>query len=301
MSFRLKTDEPVRRGLRRLAAKELEDARDQLRGAPRPSDEAIHEARKSLKKARAIVQVIDADAGRHLGGSRKAFRAVNRTLSRLRDADAMLGIFDRLRMRAPQLIGEQTFNRLRRRLAAGKRAALKKAERRHDWKHVDQQLRALRKSAERWRQAHSGFGALERGMRDAHRRGRKALARARERQRAEDFHEWRKAVKALWYQLRLLGGRSRRIGRDAAALHRAETLLGDEHNVVVLCGVLTRDRSVCRTAEDADRVRLAADRYQCEMRKRALQAARGVYAPTSGAYVRSIKREWKGSSRVSRA
>jgi CHAD domain-containing protein len=293
MAFRLKADEPVRRGLRRLAAKQLKDARDQLRGARRPSAQAIHEARKSLKKARAIVQVIDADAGRHLGGSRKALRAVNRTLSRLRDADAMLGIFERLKARTPQLIGEQTFTRVRRRLAAGKRAALEKAERRDDWKHMDRQLRALRKSAGCWRQAHSGFRALERGMREAHRRGRKALARARQRQHAEDFHEWRKAIKTLWYQLRLLGGRSRRIGRDAAALHRAEALLGDEHNVVVLCGVLASDRSVCRTADDADRVRLAGDRYQCEMRKRAVQAARGVYAPKSGAYVRTIKREWK--------
>jgi len=136
-------------------------------------------------------------------------------------------------------------------------------------------------------------------MRDAHRRGRKALARARKRQSAEDFHEWRKAMKALWYQLRLLGGTSRRIGRDTVALHRAEALLGDEHNVVVLCEALTGDSSVCRTAEDADRLRLAGDRYQCEMRKRALQAARGVYAPKSSAYVRSIKREWKG--RLSRA
>ena len=103
MAFRLKADKPVRRGLRRLAAKQFKDARDRLRGAGRPTDEAIHEARKSLKKARAIVQIIDADAGRHLGGTMKRLRAVNRTLSALRDADAILGIFDKLRTRTPQL------------------------------------------------------------------------------------------------------------------------------------------------------------------------------------------------------
>ena len=101
--------------------------------------------------------------------------------------------------------------------------------------------------------------------------------------------------------MRLLAGRSSRIGRDAAALHRAEAFLGDEHNVVVLCGVLTSDPSVCRTAEDVDRVRLAGARYQCEMRTRAVQAARGVYTPKSGVYVRRIKREWKGRGRLSRA
>ena len=37
------------------------------------------------------------------------------------------------------------------------------------------------------------------------------------------------------YELRLIDACSRTVHRDVAALHRAETLLGDDHNVVVLC------------------------------------------------------------------
>jgi CHAD domain-containing protein len=300
MSFRLRVGKPVRRGLRRLAAKELRSARDRLRRSTHPSDEAVHEARKSLKKARAIFQLVDADAGRRLGGSRKKLRVVNRALSGLRDADAMLEILEKLRARTPQLISEHTFARVRRRLAAEKRRAIEKAVHRDGWTHVDEDLRALGKSAARWRQAHGGFGALAPGIRRAHQAGRTWLARARKRQRASDFHEWRKAMKALWYHLRLLQGRSRRIDRDAARLHRAEAALGDDHNVVVLCEILTNDRSVCRTAADIDRVRLAGDRYQCEMRTRALKAVRGIYSRTSRTYLRGIRDDWKRSEQRTR-
>jgi hypothetical protein len=44
-----------------------------------------------LKKARAIIQVIEADDGGGLAKSAKRLRAVNRTLSELRDADAKPG------------------------------------------------------------------------------------------------------------------------------------------------------------------------------------------------------------------
>jgi CHAD domain-containing protein len=295
MAFRLKADEPAGRGLRRLARKELRRARNWLRRGSHPSEEAIHEARKSVKKVRAILQIVDADAGRRLGGCRKRLRSVNRMLSRVRDADAMLEILEKLRTRTPQLISEHTFARIRRRLAEEKQAAMESAGRDRAWKIVQGELRAVRKSAKRWRQAHRGLGAMAAGIHRAHRAGRKAQARARQRQRAADFHEWRKAMKALWYALRLLEGRSRRIDRDAAALHRAEVSLGDDHNVVVLCDVLSNDPSVCRTAADVDRVRLAGDGYQCEMRKRALRNVRGIYARTSRQYLRAIRQEWKRS------
>src|SRR5579872_2616133 len=297
MAFRLKARESVRHGVRRLAAKELRHAREQLGRARRPSNEGIHEARKSVKKARAILQVIEADDDRHLGDARKRLQSVNQVLSPLRDADAMLETLEKLRARAPRLLSEHTFARLRRRLATEKRTAMKTGLRADRLKKLDRDLRRLRKSAKQWRPHAGGFAAIAPGIRAAHKHGRKALRRAKRRQRAVDFHEWRKAVKALWYALRLLEGRSARIDRDIAALHRAETALGDDHNVVVLCEVLATDPSVCRTTGDVDRVRLAGDGYQCELRTQALKAARRIYAARPAAYVRRIEHEWQRSAK----
>jgi CHAD domain-containing protein len=96
MAFQLKTDRAVAREVRRLARKELESARKALMRAPRPADEAIHDARKSVKKVRAILHLVETDGGHGLSGSRKRLRAVSRTLSDLRDAKAMIDTFETL-------------------------------------------------------------------------------------------------------------------------------------------------------------------------------------------------------------
>jgi CHAD domain-containing protein len=295
MAFRLRPDESVTHGLRRLARKELERARGELRKTNPPRDEAIHEARKSVKKVRAILQLIEDDEGNGVGGSGKRLHSVNRTLSGLRDADVMIETFARLRTRHPRLFSEHTFARVHHDLAARKRDVTRTAGRNGDWTSVDRKLQTARRSAKRWKPTHKSSGALTRGIRAAHRRGRKAMMRAREQQQASDFHAWRKEIKALWYALRLIEHSDPGLRRDIRALNRGETLLGDEHNLVVLCEQLSRDSSVCRGPVDIDRLRLMADRDQCRLRKQALERVRQIYERGSGAYARAVVRAWKAS------
>ena len=292
MAFELRHDEATKPGLRRLATKQLRRARDELRRATPPNDEAIHEARKSLKKARAILELIDADAGHGMAGAAKSLRSVNRVLSRLRDADAMVEILAKLRRRNPRLFDEHTFARIRRHLASRKQAALTEATEEQAWRRVDRALRDLGRRAKRWRASHRGFRALAPGMRQAQRRGRRALVRAQKSGRAADFHEWRKALKALWYHLRLVEASAPAIRRDVQALHRAEAWLGDDHNLVVLCEELSKNASLCPDRILLDRVRLAADRFQCELRTRAVEAAQRIYRRTPRGYVRRVAQAW---------
>jgi CHAD domain-containing protein len=282
MAFRIRPNESVSQGLRRVVKKELSSARTELRKASPPPDDAIHEARKSIKKVRAVMELIAADDGHGLAGCRKRVRKVNRMLSALRDADAMLAILAKLRSKAPHAFDEHTFARVRRRLSSHKQTLMKDA--RHDavWKSVDRELRKVRKKAKQWRPMHRQFGALAPGIRVSYRRGRKALARARKGQGAADFHEWRKQIKALWYQLRLVQRCGPGIGKDVRVLHQAETWLGDDHNVVVLCAELSKDASLC----DIARLRRAADRYQCELRRKAIASAAGIYRSRPAIYVR---------------
>lgn len=293
MAYRLRRSESVADELRRLARKELRSARIRLRRAHPPSVEAVHEARKSVKKVRAIQIVIDADGGRGLDASAKRLRAVNRRLSTVRDADVLLESLATLRQKYPQVLSEHTFARVRRRLLEHADEVKSTAARDGTWKKVDRALRAVRKRAKRWRPSHRGFGALAPGMRRAHRRGRKAMARANERRRAADFHEWRQEMKTLWYQLRLVEGSSRDLQRDVRTLHRAETWLGDDHNIAVLCAELSRDPSLAHGQIDMKRLQCAADAYQRRLREKAVASARGIYDTVSSAYVRRIRRAWR--------
>lgn len=293
MAFQLKQHESIGHGLRRLAKRELEQARTELRRTSPPADEAIHEARRSVKKLRAILQIIE-EAGGDVGSrSRKRLKSVNHTLSRLRDADAVVVTLEALRKRNPHLFSEHTFASVKRRLVNQKRAAEHAANDAGTWKDVDRQLQKLRRAAKRLRPHKKGFRALAADYRSSHRDGRDAMRCALKSQRATDFHEWRKQIKALWYALRLIEPADRKIRRDISALHRAETALGDAHNVVILCADLSRDASVCRGPLDLDRMRLAANRYQCALRTQAIRAARRIYQRTPKGYGRTLRRAWK--------
>ncbi|MDE3194884.1 MAG: CHAD domain-containing protein, partial [Acidobacteriota bacterium] len=59
MPYRLALDESIPRGIRRIAREEIDSAIANLRiKTPSKRDEAVHEARKSLKKLRSLVRLV---------------------------------------------------------------------------------------------------------------------------------------------------------------------------------------------------------------------------------------------------
>jgi CHAD domain-containing protein len=293
MPFRLRPTESIAAGLRRIAREELRSISTHLDGATPPRPDAIHEIRKSVKKTRAILQVIDADNGRELTRSAKRLRAINRRLSAVRDADVMLETLHTLRVRDRGILTGRCYARVHRRLSSHQKSVMKAARRKRTWRRVGRSVRKIRQDARQWKPEHRQFGALAASIRQGHRRGRIAMARARKSQRAADFHEWRKQIKALWYELRLLEPVGPHIRRDVKALRRAEAWLGHEHDVVVLGDELSKDGPEGDARIDLDRVRLVGDGYQCELRRKALAGTKRIYAPTPREYTNSVRREWE--------
>jgi len=293
MRFRLQSNESIADGLRRLARQELRSVSKHLNRAALPRDDAIHEIRKSVKKTRAILHVVGADNGRGLANSAKRLRAINRRLSAVRDADVMLETLHTLRVKDRGVLTGPCFARVHRRLSSHQKSVMKAARRKRTWRRVGQSVRKIRQDARHWKPEHRQFGALAASIRLAHRRGRTAMARARKSQRAADFHEWRKQIKALWYELRLLEPVGLHIRRDVKALRSAEAWLGQEHDVVVLCDELSKDGPQGDPRIDLDRVRLVGDGYQRELRRKALAGTKRIYAPTPREYANSVRHGWK--------
>jgi CHAD domain-containing protein len=301
MAFHIRPDESVTDGLRRVARKELASARDRLENSKEPGEEAIHEARKSVKKVRAVADVVKNDKGHGLAGARKRLRAVNRVLSQSRDADAMNETLSKLLDRQPRLLSEHTRARLRLELSNHRDTVARAADREDAWKDVVEELRDVRADVKRWSSAHKRFGALAQGLRATHKRGRRAMVRALESRRAADFHEWRKQMKALWYELRLIEDAGPAIQKDVKRLDEAETLLGDDHNVVVLCAYMSSTRSCALDSSEWQGLCRHAERYQERLRRKAIARAEAIYRTATGAYVRQIKGAWRNWNRQSRA
>lgn len=294
MAYRFEAGEAVPEGLRRIAREELTSAAGGLRQATaRTRDDAIHEARKSVKKVRVILRLMRGELGRTYTVENRRLRNVALRLSAYRDATVMIETLDQLRERHHD-------NRSRRALAAIRRGLLESQRRQRGSGMTSAMHRAadalLAASARvgRWRLVMDGPVALAPGMETAYRRGRAAMASARRHAQPEHCHEWRKRVKDHWYHLRLLESRW-----DAAAHGREkdlkvlETWLGEHHNLEVLSARLAAKRVRQRTPEEAKLCRSLIGAMQRELRHKALALGQRLYRERPELFRKHIAQLWR--------
>src|SRR3984893_9563869 len=95
MAFALRPSRPIKNELRRLARKELRRAAKCLDSDSSVS--SVHGARKSVKKGRALLQLIRPVKSGRLRKGGEGLLEAGRALSTLRDAVAIVDTFDNLR------------------------------------------------------------------------------------------------------------------------------------------------------------------------------------------------------------
>ena len=142
-----------------------------------------------------------------------------------------------------------------------------------------------------------GVDTLRVGIEATFKRGRRAMRRAGRSTSDARVHEWRKAVKHLWYDVRLLQNASpSMLGPLADVLDGLAETLGDHHDLAVLVERLERDPSRFGGAVPADRVVALAREQQLDLWERASRLGATVYAESPSAFRRRIESYWKLTS-----
>jgi CHAD domain-containing protein len=279
MAHRLEKGEPVAGGLKRIVRREIDSAASHLRGERNADrDEAIHEARKSIKRVRAILKLTRAGLGDIYGTENARLRDVAHRLSGFRDAAAIIETFDDLKRKYAGDFGPGQLASVRAALVKQKDKTAEPKDIAALLKETESALRQIRGSAATWPLKSDSFEAIEPGLRDTYRRGRKALARAKESPHPLNYHELRKRAKDLWYHIRLI--RSFWPGIDKLhekSLKDLESWLGDDHNLVLLRAGIDTDPASYGSAKDVDAVLSLIDRYQKKLRDDALDLASRLY------------------------
>src|SRR5438067_946852 len=190
MAYRLERDESVTEGLMRVAREEIESAFDHLSGEKKASrNQAIHDARKSIKKIRALLRLIRHNLGQTYTRENARLRDIARRLSTFRDAFAMIRTFDNLKKEYPDEMRAASLKSVR----AGLSRKRRETEKEEDFDLVlNEAADALRKASKRlktWRLPNDGFESIAPGLELTYRQGRKALAMARKDATPENYHE----------------------------------------------------------------------------------------------------------------
>ena len=282
MAYQLRQGESVRKGLRRVLRRQLTAATEAL-GGDRLSDRSVHQARKHIKKARAVLRLVERATDTR--EARHCLRHAGRLLSRLRDAAALTESAEQLCSSGSQALSPKACLALRNRLQQRRMSARGSVERHHAIEHARTVLERVRDSVDRWRWKAVGTRDISRATRRIYKRARRALAAAEGADAATRFHEWRKRIKLLWYAVRLQA-RTPASHRQAAALARMGRWLGDDHNLDVLESTVGRNPSLAHSRE---RISMLVRGRQAQLRRMALKTGAAFFTPTAKAFGRSLR------------
>jgi len=295
MAYHLRSGEPVADGVKRAASEELQFASSQLdRPAGAARDEAIHEARKSIKKVRGLLRLVRPELGRVYRSESDCLGEIGSTLSEFRDAGAIIGTFDGLREKYRHELGRRRLSAIRRGLVRRKAEAEHQANIDEVLHRMSMSLHAAGDRATSWPLKGTGFRAIARGLEESYRRGERAMVRARRRPSPENLHTWRKRVKDLWYHVRLLEHLWTEVMLAyEKSLKDMETWLGEYHNLAVLRDKLIAEPGYYGRSKDVEFVLDLVRKYQKELRANAFSLGERVYEEKPRAFVQHMKHLWE--------
>lgn len=250
--YRFYAGEAPRDGVRRIATGQLDLTISLLEDASRDDDsaEAVHDARKALKRLRALLRLSRGAIGeRRYRHENLILRDAGRELSGTRDAQVLLDSLDALSGCYAEALREGTWARLRDSLAvAAEQSQLSASDLASSLPTV---LCDARERIRTWRlHQNGGPESLVGGFVRVYRRGRRARAAAGSRPNPENLHELRKRAKDLWHAAQLLkpvrADQMDQLRRDA---HRLSDLLGEDHDLTILREHAARHPDLLTTVE----------------------------------------------------
>ncbi|HVV89083.1 MAG TPA: CHAD domain-containing protein [Solirubrobacterales bacterium] len=291
-AYRLLPGEDAAGGVRRAIASRLDKAAERLREAGDDGDalaEAIHGARKDLKKARAALRLVREGLGeKTFERENRALRDAARLLSATRDAEVKPATLDALVAGGGAPPGATALWREalvadRDRIVDTEGAATADAV---------AAIEAVAARVPGWKLRAGGWKLLAPGIDTAYREGRGSFAALGDAPGFAAVHELRKRGKDLWYQVRLLRETwPAALDATAEEIHDLTDLLGDHHDLAVLADDLAGRAGI----DGAHRATLRAliEARQASLLTDAIAAGERVYAEKPKAFVRRLHAYWR--------
>jgi CHAD domain-containing protein len=294
-AYRLKRKESAADGVGRIAAGRADEALDQLRhGIREDFATAIHEARKDLKKLRSVLRLVRPSLGEEVyRRENNRYRDSGRLLSGPRDAEVKLETLRALRERFSGRLSEMRLAPLAAALSAERERHLSSTGADGPVEGAVAEIRAGRAAITEWPLDGDEWSVIEPGLKRSYRRGRNRFADVRASSTDEAIHEWRKRVKDLWYQLRIVhDSKPKELGKAADQAHELSDLLGEHHDLAML-----RDDVLARSGPlpsgELERLLASISERQDELAEEAIALGKQVYAEKPKAFVKRLRAYWR--------
>jgi CHAD domain-containing protein len=293
MAYYLKRKESVSKAVRRLGRERIEHAVECLKASDRA--DAIHCARKDIKKLRAVLRMVRAEI------AQKEFRQLTGTLREAaahlaapRDAHIKMQTLQSLAQHFKGQLAPEAWRHLRAELRKGSDEQLKRFAKEKTANTVARILRRVAKRVNGLNVKEKEWKAIGPGVKNTYREGRRAYQTVVKDPSPENFHEWRKRVKDLWYHMRLLQPVwPEQMDAIAGELDALGNNLGDDHDLVVLKQDVAERFTGRVDALELETLKGLIEERQRELRDAALALGVRFYAEKPSAFCDRLGGYWK--------
>jgi CHAD domain-containing protein len=292
MSYRFEENETVGEAIKRISLEQSQKALERLK-SNRNRDKAIHDARVRFKKMRALLKLIrgEIDEGTYRQEN-LCYRDAGRQLSSVRDSAAMVETLDKLVERFGDQLSPGVFEGIRKSFMKSKRK--RQVEKKKIMSEVARTIRTAGRGIESWSINNDDFSALRGGVRRVYKQGRASIKLAYDQPGTEQFHEWRKHAKNLFYQVRILrpiwpdvlGGMSGEVKKLAG-------YLSDEHDLALLHDRVTEVANESVDIREIEVIVPLINQRREEIQKIARPLGERIYVERPKAFVGRFEAYWE--------
>jgi CHAD domain-containing protein len=293
MGYRLKENEPVTEGIKRISLDQIDRALDRLSVKTRNRDRAVHEARVCFKKIRAVLRLVYGELGPDIFKlENREYRDDGRQLSKTRDTAVVAGTLEELVRDFNKELAHSDIKTLRKRLRRSK--AEEHNYRKQTLSDVAEAVTLARDRVETWPINNDGFSALRTGLKRVYKKGRSRFELARVERTTENFHEWRKQVKYLWYQVCVLNPMwPKPLDILADELSKLADYLSEDHDLAMLSRTAIEQAPALGDPAEVEKLILLIDQRRILLQARAAVLGARIYAEKPNAFVNRLQSYWK--------
>jgi len=291
--YRIRRGIPLQEEVLRIAHSLADEALARLDGPERSGiEEAIHEARKRCKEARGLLRLVRPALGAEYSKTNRLFRDAGRALAPVRDAHAAVDTFDAMVAADPGLIPDRGILEARAKLSDRAERATEAilGEEKQRVAEARNLISSAQARADSWEIANR-FEPIGGGMKKTYKRGHKRFRESLDERDPEHFHEWRKRVKYLWYQVRLVSDAAPSMLEPfGRRLHDLSDALGDAHDLALIAADAATWTDVHSTERESA-VEMARVR-RADLEDRAVALGMRLFAERPGAFVQRMETYW---------
>ena len=292
MAYRFKANEDIEAGTRRILVEQCERAEEQLASATDTAS-AVHEARKSLKRMRALLRFVrEAIGDERWRADNTALRDVGLSLSPLRDSDVAKQTIKLLATDAPPPVAKALQSlALHLEQMGGDAVNLEARQQIMAAAHV--RLAVFRQQCLSLPVPGDMQHVMTSGLQRGHARTRSRLLRLGETPGNEALLELRTAVQAHWRHMVLMTQAWPAIMKARAAEARTlSTLLGEDQDLAMIEGKLVEAGGHGLSRAAATKIASACRERRDSIQSEAVARANRLFLEKPGRFAAQVTRAW---------